>query len=44
MSHQTGQQTFFLPADGIEPEVIGADIGVYVGRNALVRVDQVRNS
>ena len=42
MGQQAGQQTFFLPADGIEPEVIKADIGVYVGRNAQVQLVQVR--
>lgn len=42
MSHQSGMQTFFLPADGIEPEVINADIGIYVGRTAQVQLDQVR--
>jgi hypothetical protein len=44
MGHQPGQQTFFLPADGIEPEVIVADIGVYVGPNSQVQIDQVRSS
>jgi hypothetical protein len=39
---QSGGQTYFLPAGGIEPEVIGADIGIYVGRNAEVQFDQVR--
>ena len=42
MSYQSGRQAFFLPADGIEPEVIGADIGIYVGRNAQVQLDRVR--
>jgi hypothetical protein len=42
MGYQAGQQAFFLPAGGIDPEVIGADIGVYVGRNAQVQLDQVR--
>jgi hypothetical protein len=42
MAHQSGQQTFFLPADGIEPEVINADIAIYVGRTAQVQLDQVR--
>lgn len=42
MTYQSGQQLFFLPAEGIEPEVINADIGVYVGRNAQVQVDRVR--
>lgn len=41
MRHQSGQQTFFLPADGIDPEVIDADLGVYVGRNAHVQIHQV---
>lgn len=41
MSYQSGQQSFFLPAEGIDHEVIGADIGVYVGRAAEVQVDQV---
>lgn len=44
MAHRVGQQTFFLPADGIEPEVISADIGMYVGRDAQVSVDQVRTA
>ncbi|KAF7508835.1 hypothetical protein GJ744_008712 [Endocarpon pusillum] len=39
MSYQSGWQAFLLPADGIEPEVIGADIGIYVGRNAQVQPD-----
>jgi hypothetical protein len=40
-SGMAGQQPFFLPADGIEPEVIGTDIGIYVGSNARVQFDQV---
>jgi hypothetical protein len=42
MGYHAGQQAFFLPAGGIDPEVIGADIGLYVGRNAQVQLDQVR--
>jgi hypothetical protein len=42
MSYLSGQQKFFLPAEGIEPEVIGADLEVYVGCNAQVRADRVR--
>lgn len=41
MGHQAWQQSFSLPVDGIEPEVIVADIGFYVGRDAQVHVDQV---
>ena len=44
MGHQPGQQAFFLPAEGIEPDVISADIGIYVGRTAHVQLDQVRIS
>ena len=41
MGYRSGQRSFFLPAEGIEPEVIDADIGVYVGHNAEVQIDQV---
>lgn len=44
MSYQSGQSTFLLPADGIDPEVIDADIGIYVGSSAQVQVDQARTS
>jgi hypothetical protein len=42
MPYHSGQETFFLPADGIEPEVIGADLKIYVGGSAQVRADRVR--
>jgi hypothetical protein len=42
MSERPGQQLYFLPADGIEPEVIGADIERYLGQDARVEIDQVR--
>ena len=29
-------QTFFLPSEGISGEVIAADLGIYLGRDARV--------
>jgi len=42
MPYHCGQETFFLPAECIEPEVTGADLEMYVGGSAQVRADRVR--
>jgi hypothetical protein len=42
MPYHSGQQTFFLPTEGNEPEVIGADLEMSGGDNAQVRADRVR--
>jgi hypothetical protein len=41
MSQEAELKCFVLPADGIEAEVIHADIGIYLGDDAQVALDQV---